>query len=1117
MAGGDIRAPENKKTMRQPKYLLTLLTALCLAAAAAAQPSFRVRTFNIRDGLAANFISGMCQTGDGLVWVSTWNGLSCYDGYQFTTFRGQPWSGGGLTTNRIIKIEANESDNVWCVTFDRNLYLFDTHECRFIDVGEVVRQKYGMSIPARNIYALKSGVTWVTCDREVEALLRIDDSQTLDAGAVQLIRFDELGLDCNYVNKVVEDRDHREWILTDKGVAQRGDALHIPQHYEYVEQLGQRVYMAAPDGRLGFWQPGQQRLTPVQGDSRSVQGGISALVGDGGERLLMATDRGVMAIWRDGRVATLSSTPATDLFTDSKRRIWAFGADRTVLLINGDGTLRQELRLPSAAPQWGGDSRAPVGTANMLMLSERNSRPLWVEDREGTVWMACADSPLCHYDETRREILSGPAPQHVGADPVPAHAVSSVIDRYLIDSQRNLWFSSTHDLSLLTFRRQPLRFVEVARGQETRALCYDHEGRLWAGTGDGFVRAFHADGTPLGWLSPAGALQPQPVRFANKVYALFCDSGDRLWIGTKGQGLYCVTKGHVQHFMPQEGDAGSLSSAEVYAIDEDGRHQLWVGTYGGGVNLVQEAGGRISFINSNNALQGYDLEHYGKIRRISHDGKGRILLSTTGGLVVLPISPISPLCFTHEKGDTTSLLTVDVMQTLVTRQGKVLVATMGGGMQEVIDSTSFRYMPQFTPDEGNIIDMVEDRDGRVWVVRETTLNRYDPQTGEVLRISPGAMAMEFSETQPACDTATGRIAIGAMGGFVTFDPQQIRQRDDCPRIVFTSVRYHGEQTVRPLLNTPLLHVASDHRNLTVSFAALAYGNNEQVSYAYRLESGISNPLRHLDGEWNYVGTSHQAQFNRLPAGRHRLLVRSTNSDGRWQDNVAELLIEAEPTFWESWMGTLLKVLAVVAVVLVAFHIWRLRQQIKLERQMNRMKSEFYGDVTQELREPLTQIGDIAAADQQSLEQVEEKAQQMLAVVDKKINEYQLAPPEIVDEDKRMMEQLMAWLEEHIADSDMKIEDMAAAVNMGRTVFYGKVKAVTGMAPVDFVRHLRIKRAAELLGRSQYTISQIAYQVGFTDPKYFSKCFKKDTGQTPSEYREKPNFPPQTTISDNFST
>ena len=1134
--------------MKLPKYLLTLLTTLCLAAVAVAQPAYRVRTFNIHDGLAANFISGMCQTSDGMVWVSTWNGLNCYDGYQFTTFRGQPETGEVLTTNRIIRIEANTRDNVWCVTFDRNLYLFDTHECRFVDASEIVRQKYGIEIAARNIYAMKGGVTWVTCDHETKALLRVDDSRPLDSEAVQLMQFDEIGLDCSYVNKVVEDNDHREWIITDRGVVlwesqglqSPSDLLRIPHHYEWVEQLRKRVYMVAPDGRLGYWQPGQQQLTAVSLSPAPTK--ISALVRCGSDRLLMATDRGVMAIESDGRVTTLSPMPATDIFTDSKQRIWAFGADRAVQLIGSDGTARQELRLPL------------ITDHTSFTLSERNSHPLWMEDKEGTVWMACANSPLCHFDETRQEMRADtggyPYGVRAGTEPAP----TSVIDRYLIDSQRNLWFSSTHDLSLLTFRHQPLRFVEVSKGQETRALCYDRQGRLWAGTANGYVKVFGTvqgdlqSPSPMGWLSPAGTLQQQPVKFANKVYALFFDSKDRLWIGTKGQGLYCVqtpgttnplkqtTKGGVLHFMPREGDIGSLSSDEVYAIDEDELHQLWVGTYGGGVNLVQETGGppltspqgrgngSIFFINSNGTLEGYDMVRYGKIRRISHDGKGHILLSTTGGLVMFPnrrwdLTEKGFRSFTHVKGNTTSLLTVDVMQTCVTRQGKVLVATMGGGMQEYRD-TSFHRMAQFTPDEGNVIDMVEDRDGRVWVVRETTLNRYDPQTGEVLGISPETIGadLEFSEAQPACDATTGRIAVAALGGFVVFDPQQIRQSDDSPRIVFTSVRYHGEQTVRPLLNTPLLHVASDRRNLTISFAALAYGDNGQVSYAYRLESGIANPLQRSDDEWNYVGTSHLAQFNHLPAGRHRLLVRSTNSDGKWQDNVEELIIEAEPTFWESWMGTLLKVLAVIAVVLVAFHIWRLRQQIKLERQMNRMKSEFYGDVTQELREPLTQIGDIAASGiANPLQQAEEKAQQMLAMVDEKINEYQLAPPEIIDEDKQMMEQLMAYLEEHIGDSDMKVEDMAAAVNMGRSVFYSKVRAMTGMAPVDFVRQLRIRRAAELLERSQYTISQIAYQVGFTDPKYFSKCFKKDTGQTPSEYREKPDSSSQTSISDNFST
>ena len=82
----------------------------------------------------------------------------------------------------------------------------------------------------------------------------------------------------------------------------------------------------------------------------------------------------------------------------------------------------------------------------------------------------------------------------------------------------------------------------------------------------------------------------------------------------------------------------------------------------------------------------------------------------------------------------------------------------------------------------------------------------------------------------------------------------------------------------------------------------------------------------------------------------------------------------------------------------------------------------------------------------------------------------------------------------------KIEELADAVNLGRSVFYGKIKSIVGMTPVDFVRHIRMQRAQELVIKSNYPFSQIAYMVGFSDPKYFSKCFKKATGKTPSEYR-----------------
>lgn len=117
-------------------------------------------------------------------------------------------------------------------------------------------------------------------------------------------------------------------------------------------------------------------------------------------------------------------------------------------------------------------------------------------------------------------------------------------------------------------------------------------------------------------------------------------------------------------------------------------------------------------------------------------------------------------------------------------------------------------------------------------------------------------------------------------------------------------------------------------------------------------------------------------------------------------------------------------------------------------------------------------------------------------------EYRLEAPEIVDTDQEMMEKLMKFLEANISEQDLKIEDMADAVNLGRTVFYGKIKSIVGMAPFDFLRHIRMQRAEDLISRSQMNISEVAYAVGFTDPKYFTKCFKKETGMTPTEYRDK---------------
>lgn len=117
---------------------------------------------------------------------------------------------------------------------------------------------------------------------------------------------------------------------------------------------------------------------------------------------------------------------------------------------------------------------------------------------------------------------------------------------------------------------------------------------------------------------------------------------------------------------------------------------------------------------------------------------------------------------------------------------------------------------------------------------------------------------------------------------------------------------------------------------------------------------------------------------------------------------------------------------------------------------------------------------------------------------------QLTPstPQVTHFDNDFIRNILQSVEENIQNSDFKIDDLAEAMNMSRTVFYRKVKSLMGVSPVDFVKTMRIKRATQLLEQDEYTVSEVGYLSGFTTPQYFSKVFKEAMGYTPKEYKLK---------------
>ena len=111
-------------------------------------------------------------------------------------------------------------------------------------------------------------------------------------------------------------------------------------------------------------------------------------------------------------------------------------------------------------------------------------------------------------------------------------------------------------------------------------------------------------------------------------------------------------------------------------------------------------------------------------------------------------------------------------------------------------------------------------------------------------------------------------------------------------------------------------------------------------------------------------------------------------------------------------------------------------------------------------------------------------------------------PEMSSHDRKFMDKLVELMEKNMDNGDLMVDDLVQELAVSRSVFFKKLKSLTGLAPVEFIKEMRIKRAVQLIETGEYSMTQISYMVGINDPRYFSKCFKQKMQMTPTEYRDK---------------
>ena len=684
------------------------------------------------------------------------------------------------------------------------------------------------------------------------------------------------------IRTIFEDRKGRLWIGTNAGGLERLDrarwtfehfrhsgdptSLSHDSVYEIAEGRDGALWVATQQG-LNRFDPESRRFerVPIAGDYVVAvlvdrEGRIWSGTNDGG---VTRIDPGGSKTFRHdaSNPRSISADAAFEIVEDAQGTVW---------LGTADGLDRWDAAT-------GGFVRTPVRGDNVVAIVPQASGRLWVgtfggglqefDPKDGQIRVQLSD-PL------RRDAL--------GSDRITA---------LLGGRDGTLWVGSwggglqrlAPAALELASAEERSRLPGGLRSTHVGALCAARDGSVWMGTINGELvrRAPHGEDRTV-------------LQGGSQILAITEDRARRMWIGTH-QSLSCFSASgeKLQVFAHDASDPLSLGPGYVRAILEDGEGRIWAGTGEGGVQRIDPDGKiRVRFRHEADAPDSLSDDYVTCMRL---DREGTLWVGTrSGGLNALDPATGRARRFLPVPGDPTSIGHRTVSSILEDRGGRLWVGTAGGGVQlvERAPTGAVRFR-RFTQSEGlvddDVVAIVEDDDGSLWLSTRKGLARLDPSSGAVANygIAEGVPAGEL-EIGSAARTAD-TLYFGGVRGLVAV-PAGMPMRPAPPSpTVLTALRtgegaIHGE---RPAWDLDRLEVPYGTW-LALELAVLDFGAPERNVYAYRLGPE--------EKPWVDLGTRRSVTFADLAPGRHRFSAKGRNGQGVWSAT-RELEIVVPPPFW----------------------------------------------------------------------------------------------------------------------------------------------------------------------------------------------------------------------------
>ncbi|MGI6223542.1 MAG: AraC family transcriptional regulator [Prevotella sp.] len=692
------------------------------------------------------------------------------------------------------------------------------------------------------------------------------------------------------------------------------------------------------------------------------------------------------------------------------------------------------------------------------------------------------------------------------------------------------------DLNSYEVRQWDMTSPNIPLSSNFINCIYTHNGILWIGTeSNGIVKA-----TPqtLQLVNYAHNDSPESLS-PNAVNAIYVEPNGTLWVGTVEGGLNRKALG-ASGFTHYTTSNSRLSHNSVSTLMTDPRRQLWIGTWGRGVNTmsldhpgeikrlnVDAAHERLIYfvgalaydkinngvwIGANDGLYFYNLatrqleEPFKECRNVrgcigaAITNDGSLWMGCLNGMVQIDLNSrhgkqrqFKMKRWRYKLDDPKSGIQEKIVSFCKAKDGTLWLGSAGYGLYKMERGKKGEFVfRNYTIEDGlpnnGVKGIAEDSAGRLWITTDNGLSIFNPKSELFTNFGEedGLLCAQYYFNSAVVSTQN-HVFLGSEKGLTEITGMNLRGWEPA-HLCFTGLTVNNQPATaaqrylkEDITLAKKIYLHESDLSFAISFSALNYGHEKSGTYSYRMKGYESDWITLPPGQ-------HSVRYSTLPAGDYEFEVRYTSGLLGEKPQQISIQVHVSPYFWKSWWFICLLILL---IVYGAVKLYRYR--------IKKLKEEEVEHLFRPIEKALRESKDPEML-QNRIQTIIDNQKIYFASIDKnaKENDEQLKANNLP-----FMDRIIKCMEKNYSDPNFGIPELCFAMGMSRPVIIKKLKEETGQTLSQFMRDYRLGMARRLIieQSDKLNIADVAYRVGFNDPKYFTRCFTKRYSITPISLKE----------------